>query len=327
MLDAAQHFRAAQQWLLETDGVAFTSRYLELARPPMRVHVLEAGAGNPTLLIHGGNSMAACWSPLLARLQSDLHLYAPDRPGCGLTDSMNYHRVPNFREHAVAFIESVLDAIGVERAHLIGNSIGGFWALLFALEHPERVGRLALLGEPAGSSNPPSPRHRVLATPLLNRLLYGTRLRPNRQNTRKLLAPVVAHPERLSEAFLDTVHTAAVLPGAQTAWLSMLERIARPGRRVELTYSLRSRLHQLEAPVLLVWGDRDGVGPQWGQRLVEVLPNARLSVVHEAGHLPWLDDPDRVAELVRDFLRGGDTDWRRSAPAHALIVKEPAVRT
>lgn len=260
--------------------------------------------------------MAAGWSPLLARLQTNLHLCAPDRPGCGLTGPIDYHDVVDFRAHAIDFIKSVLDASGIQRAHLIGNSIGGFWAFLFALPYADRVDRLVMLGEPAGSSDPPSWRHRLLGTPVLNRLLYATKLRPARHKTRQLLAPVVAHPERLSENLLDLVHAGAMLPWAQTAWLSMLKCIAGPGRRVELTYSLRGALARLTAPVLLVWGDQDGVGPEWGARLVEVLRNARLEVVREAGHLPWLDDADRVAHLTLGFLCGEDGQLElRSRPS------------
>lgn len=308
-----QQFRSAQQRLLEADHVQFVSRYLDLAEPAMRVHLLEAGSGPPTLLIHGGNSMAAGWSPLLSRLQSDLHLYAPDRPGCGLTDRIDYAHVKNFRAHANGFVTSMLDALGLDRAHVIGNSIGGFWALLFALENPQRVDRLVMLGEPAGASVRPQLRHRIGGTPVLNRLLYATKLRPNRARTRQLLAGVVAHPERLSEEFVDAAHAAAVLPGARQAWLSMLERLARPGRRIELTYSLRERLTDLRAPVLLVWGERDGAAPVWGQQLAEVTPNARLEVLPDAGHLPWLDEPDRVANLVRDFLRAEPQDSAENA--------------
>jgi pimeloyl-ACP methyl ester carboxylesterase len=268
----------------------------------MRVHLLEVGNGPPTLLIHGGNSVAAVWAPLLEGLQEKLHLYAPDRPGCGLSDAVDYARVADFHAHAVAFVRSTLDALGLARAHVIGNSMGGFWALLFALAYPERVDRLVLLGEPAGASRTLQRRHRVLATPLVNRLLYATKLRPERARTRQQLRAIMAHPERVSEELVEVVHAAAVLPGAHRAWLSMLERVARPGRRVELTYSLRPQLMRLHSPVLLVWGEQDPVLPVWGQQLVDSLPNARLVALPDTGHLPWLDAPEHVPALVRDFL-------------------------
>jgi pimeloyl-ACP methyl ester carboxylesterase len=182
---------------------------------------------------------------------------------------------------------------------------------------PERVDRLVLLGEPAGASRTLQLRHRVLATPLVNRLLYATKLRPERTRTRQQLRAVMVHPERVSEELLDVVDAAAVLPGAQRAWLSMLERVARPGRRVELTYSLRPQLGRLQIPVLLVWGKQDPAAPVWGQQLVDSLPSAHLVVLPDTGHLPWLDEPERVAALVRHFLCSTSTS---NSPSTAVLA-------
>src|SRR5690349_15088858 len=114
-------------------------------------HVLTAGAGDPVLMVHGGNSVAAMMEPLLGRVASRFTVYRPDRPGCGLTGPFDYRGV-DLRTHAVAFVESVLDGLGLERVSLVGNSMGGFWCLAFALANPSRVGRLVLVGEPAGSA-------------------------------------------------------------------------------------------------------------------------------------------------------------------------------
>jgi pimeloyl-ACP methyl ester carboxylesterase len=315
--DARQRFRTAQQDLFARHSLKVSSHFLRLPEPPMRVHLLELGSGPPTLLIHGGNSVAAVWAPLLQALQAQFHLYAPDRPGCGLSDPVDYARVADFHAHAIAFVRSTLDALGLARAHVIGNSMGGLWALLFALAYPERVDRLVLLGEPAGASRVPLPRHRVLGTPLVNRLLYATKLRPERARTRQQLRAVMVHPERVSEELLDVVHAATVLPDAQRAWLSMLERVARPGRRVELTYSLHPQLARLQIPVLLVWGEQDPVAPVWGQQLVDSLPNAHLVVLPDTGHLPWLDEPERVGALVQDFLCSTSASNSPSSPVLA----------
>jgi pimeloyl-ACP methyl ester carboxylesterase len=266
----------------------------------------------PVILIHGGNSVAAGWEPLLSLLQDDLRLYAPDRPGCGLTDKLDYSSVP-FREHAVAFIGSVLDELGLGRVSLVGNSMGGYWALLFALAHPERVERLALIGEPAGTSRHPSFRFRLISTPGLNRLLYATALKPRRSRTRRQLRMLAAHPERVPEAFLDVVHAAAVLPGARRAWLSMLERVNPPGRAPRLTYALRPELSRIQCPTRFIWGDRDFCSPSWGEQLCQLIPQAHLDVIHDAGHLAWLDAPERVAGLLREFL-GTTPDGSAAAP-------------
>ncbi len=324
---AAHSFVAAQARLLQETGTRAGSRLLTICEPAARVqqvHVLEVGRDGapPVVLIHGGNSVAAGWEPLLSLLQEDLRLYAPDRPGCGLTDKLDYHGVP-FREHAVAFVGAVLDALDLKRASLVGNSVGGYWALLFALAHPERVERLALVGESAGSARRPTFRHRLLCTPGLNRLLYATVLKPNRKRARQQLRMLVAHPEQVSEAFLDLAHAAAILPGAQRAWLSMLEQVWPVWQAPALTYALRPELPQVGCPTLFIWGARDFCSPSWGKELCRLIPQARLEVIPDAGHLAWLDAPQRVADLLREFL--GTTPGGSSvAPVEGPIARQGA---
>jgi 2-hydroxy-6-oxonona-2,4-dienedioate hydrolase/4,5:9,10-diseco-3-hydroxy-5,9,17-trioxoandrosta-1(10),2-diene-4-oate hydrolase len=306
METAEDRFVAAQARLFQETGTRAGSRFLAIRAPAARVeqvHVLEMGGDGapPVLLIHGGNSVAAGWEPLLSLLQDDLHLYAPDRPGCGLTDKLDYHGVP-FREHAIAFIGAVLDGLGLTRASLVGNSMGGYWGLVFALAHPERVERLALVGEPARSSRHLSLRHRLISTPGLNRLLYSTALKPRRTRTRRQLRGLMVHPERVSEKFLDMAYAAAVLPGAQRAWLSMLEQVNPPGWAPQLTYALRPELPRMQCPTLFVWGERDFCSPWWGKHLCQLIPQARLEVLADAGHLAWLDAPRQVAGHLRAFL-------------------------
>lgn len=312
METAEDRFVAAQARLFQETGTRATSQFLTIHAPAagvQRVHVLEMGddGAPPVVLIHGGNSVAAGWEPLLSLLQDNLRLYAPDRPGCGLTDKLDYHGMP-FREHAIAFIGSVLDGLGLERVSLVGNSVAGYWALVYALAHPERVERLVMVGEPAASARHPSFRHRVLATPGLNNLLYATALKPRRDRTREQLRAIVAHPERASEAFLDVAYAAATLPGAQRAWLSMVESINPPTWGPRLTYALRPELPHIQCPTLFVWGDHDGCSPSWGQEMCAIMPHARLEVIPDAGHLPWLDAPQQVAGLLRSFLAMPQSD-------------------
>jgi pimeloyl-ACP methyl ester carboxylesterase len=100
---AEERFLRAQAVLLAGNGNSVHSRFVQIAEPSLRVQVLEGGQGEPVLLLHGGDGVAAQWEPLLSRLSSGFHIYAPDRPGCGLTDMFNYHNV-TLREHAVDFV-------------------------------------------------------------------------------------------------------------------------------------------------------------------------------------------------------------------------------
>ena len=97
--------------------------------------------------------MAVQFAPLLGGLQGSLRCFAPDRPGCGLTDKIDYVGVP-FRQHAVDFVKSLVDELHLPKAAIAGNSMGGYWALVFALAAPERVTKLVLLGGVAGSPPP-----------------------------------------------------------------------------------------------------------------------------------------------------------------------------
>ncbi len=148
-------FKKTQQALLNKYSVKAQSKYLKLNKPPLTAHVLEAGQGDPVLLLHGGNATAAQFAPLMGLLQQEYLLFAPDRPGCGLTDKIDYRGVP-FRQHALDFVTAIMDGLHLPKARIVASSMGGYFALVFALAHPERVTKLVLLGEPA-ASGPPQP--------------------------------------------------------------------------------------------------------------------------------------------------------------------------
>ncbi len=301
---AEERFWQSQNLLLAGNGSRVHSQFVQIAEPRLRVQVLEAGEGEPVLLLHGGNGMAAQWEPLLSRLSSGFHIYAPDRPGCGLTDMFSYREVP-LREHAVKFVLATMDALGLQTANLVGNSMGGYFALVFALSHPERVKRLITVGEPAGSSATIAPANRLLAMRGLNGMMYATIMKPGRSATyegfRRIL---VAHPERLSSAYLDCCTAASEIPGAIESWLTLLEDCHITRGRSTLTYRLRPELPRLSMPTLLIWGDKDSFGPPTlAKEMAQAIPNGRAEVVPDAGHLAWLDQPETVAGLISNFLR------------------------
>jgi 2-hydroxy-6-oxonona-2,4-dienedioate hydrolase len=309
---AEERFRKAQDALFIQVSLRATQRYLEVRDPGLRVHVIEAGSGDPLLFVHGGNSVAASWAPLLARLQDRFHLYAPDRPGCGLTSPFSYLGV-DLRTHGAAFLVRVLDGLGIDRASIIGNSMGGYFALAFAFAHPERVSKLVLLGEPAGSAPRPSIFHRLVGTRGINTLLYSTVLAPHGDaaSARKGLVrgKLVANIDRLSEELLACMAEGAVLPGAVESWITMVERAFSPSGMglvfsdSQLTWALRSELGRMDSPTLLLWGDKDPFGaPTLGQEMAKLMPHATCAVIPNAGHLPWLDEPELCARLTAAFL-------------------------
>lgn len=311
---AVERFRRTQEAALAETGASVTSRFIDVAAPALRVHLLEAGAGEPVLMIHGGGA-AVLWAPLIARLAPHFQLVMPDRPGFGLTTPFDYRGVI-LRSHGVELVHGMLEALGRERVALIGNSMGGFFAMAFAMAYPDMVSRLVLLGEPAGTSGKlgsPFRYHRLVGTRGLNALLYATVLRPPKDaaGARRGLARgrLVADPGRVSDVLLQSFAAAAQLPGATRGWTTMVEQVFVPpgmgvfARGMTATHALLPELGKLTAPTLLLWGDRDPLAtPDEGRALVGRMPHARFEIVEDASHLVWLDQPQICAEAITSFL-------------------------
>jgi pimeloyl-ACP methyl ester carboxylesterase len=119
------------------------SRYIQV-NSGRRVHVIEAGEGPPVLFLHGSSTSSLSLLPLLERPEG-VRAIAVDRPGFGLSEPVRVPRA-RFRDAAIEFLDEVVDELGLASSAIAGNSMGGTWALWYALARPDRVRRLALLG-------------------------------------------------------------------------------------------------------------------------------------------------------------------------------------
>ena len=332
--EAAAQFRQAQERVLAEHGLDATSTFLDLGKPLGRAHVLSAGTGDPVVMIPG-NSPAATWVPLAARLSSRHELLMVDRPGTGLSTMFDFRGV-DLREHGVTFLEALLDAMGRDRVAIAGNSMGGYFAMVFALAHPGRVSKLVLLGEPANTAGMRGSRlryHRLVGTRGLN----ATVLRPPKDGAgaRAALARgrLLADPGRPSDAMLECLAAGARMPGASRSFRTMVERVFVPaGSGIFAsgslgTHALKPELGRLGTPSLFLWGDRDPLGtPDDGRGLVERMPNARLKVIEDAGHVPWIEWPDLCADAVGAFLADEAPEGRAALDQqpHARASAAPA---
>ena len=148
-------------------GASVRSRYVEVAGD--RVHLLEKSAGPPVVLLHGTGNSAGFFLPLLNELEG-VRAMAIDLPGVGLSDPIDLPR-KRYRETAVAWLDSLLDALELDAAALLGHSGGGRWALWYAMAHPGRVKRLVLIGVPGlPKTRCPLPI-RLIGTPGMGELL------------------------------------------------------------------------------------------------------------------------------------------------------------
>jgi pimeloyl-ACP methyl ester carboxylesterase len=277
--------------------------------------LFELGEGPPLLLVHGGADGAFDWVPILPALARKRHVLVVDRPGHGLADPFDYKGV-DLLDHARTFLRDILDALDLPAVEIAANSIGGLLAVAFALDKPERVSRLVLVGAPVGVARDAPLLLRLMSLPLVGQALGRLMMRnPTRDESRKFWGLIqVAHPERLEDAFLDVdvAHTRRNLDSI----LSLIRCVGRGIRGGHLV--LGDRWQTLKVPTLFLGGERDVfVRPKFEKALAAIAegnPNVRLLRTPDAGHLPWLDEPERVVAEIERFL---DTQPRSGVEAVA----------
>jgi pimeloyl-ACP methyl ester carboxylesterase len=265
--------------------------------------LFELGEGPPLLLLHGGADGAFDWVPILPALARNRRVLVVDRPGHGLADPFDYKGV-DLLDHARTFLRDVLDALDLPAVDIAANSIGGLLAIAFALDKPERVSRLVLVGAPVGVARDAPLLLRWMSLPLVGQALGRLMMRnPTRDESRKFWGLIqVAHPERLADAFLDVdvAHTRRNLDSI----LSLIRCVGRGIRGGHLV--LGDRWQTLKVPTLFLGGERDVfVRPKFEKALhaiAEGNPNVRLLRTPDAGHLPWLDEPEQVVAEIERFL-------------------------
>ncbi|MFD6676853.1 alpha/beta fold hydrolase [Rhodococcus zopfii] len=273
-----------------------------IRRRSARVHVIEAGDGPPVVQLHGNNTSSLSHLMLLEHMPR-ARSYLVDRPGFGLSDPDPFPR-NGLRRWAVAFLDEVLDELGLGAAVLAGASGGGSWSVWYALDRPERVRGLVLVGSvpllpgariPAGI--------RLMATPLLGGFL-GRTVKPGRRTLLRLMSSmgegdtILRYPD-LFASLLDAAHDPVATAADTAEFRALLSPFGvRSGARIR-----PDELRRLPVPTLMIWGDRDPVVPVAdAQAAADLIPNARLEVL-PAGHVPQLGNPARVAELMEGFTR------------------------
>lgn len=296
-----ERMKEMQAEVLTAYGTEAKSRYLTLTDPPIQVHLWEAGEGEPVILLHGGPSQALQFVPIMSALERQFHLVAPDLPGFGLTQEFDW-RILGIPELARRYAGSLMDEIGFERAHLVGNSIGGYWCLRFAMAHPERVDKLAMLGGTYGLDRSLPLFLRLAGRRGLNRFLFATIFRPSLRGTRIMYKSLGNDVEMIPPEYLECEYMHSTLRKVRRATFSATGE-ATTLRGVPRKYYLREELTNISIPTLFIWGDRDAAVPlESGKEAVGLMPNARLEVVADAGHLPWWDEPERCTKLLLEFL-------------------------
>ncbi|MGK8501871.1 4,5:9,10-diseco-3-hydroxy-5,9,17-trioxoandrosta-1(10),2-diene-4-oate hydrolase [Nocardia asiatica] len=277
-----------------------TSRYAQV-RLDLRLHYHEAGVGNgPTIvLLHGGGPGASSWSnfarniPVLAQ---HFHVLAVDQPGYGRSDKPTEH--PQYFVHSAAALKDLLDHLEItSRVHLLGNSLGGGAAVRFALDYPDRAGKLVLMGPGGLSTNlfAPDPTEGV-------KLLSKFNYEPTRENLEAFLRIMVFDQSLVTDELIDERFASASTPEALAATRAMGKSFASADFEQGMLWRDAYKLRQ---PVLLIWGREDRVNPLDGALVAtKLIPRAQLHVFGGCGHWAQLEKFHEFNRLAIDFLAG-----------------------
>jgi pimeloyl-ACP methyl ester carboxylesterase len=264
-----------------------------------RIGYRQAGSGPVLLLIHGITSSSATWERVLPYLARRYTVIAPDLVGHGSSEAPRGDY--SLGAHA-SNVRDLLVALGHERASIVGHSLGGGIAMQFAYQFPERCERLALI-DSGGLGREVNVLLRAATLPgaeLVLPLLAATRL----LDAGRLASNVLGRLGLRARTDVEEIaHGHATLSdaAARAAFVHTLRAVVEPGgQRIDASNRLYLSAH---IPFLLVWGERDSIIPAaHGIAAHDRLPGSRLELFGGSGHFPQLDEPQRLIDVLVDFV-------------------------
>lgn len=225
-----------------------------------------AGEGEPVVLVHGLPGSTRWWSHNIPALARQYRVYLVDLPGFGTMRSLRRRFV---LAEAASWLSEWMTAVGLERVHLVGHSMGGYVSVRLAASQPKIVRRLALVapaGVPAGRS-------------MLGHLI-----------------PLLFAARYATPSFMPVLIRDALKMGPTTLWRAARDLLAE---------DVQEDLQKIESPTLLVWGENDPlIPPAVGDLFREEIPNSRLILLRNAGHVPMFDRPREFDAALLAFLAG-----------------------
>ncbi len=265
----------------------------------LSIRYFQSGSeGLPLVLFHGTGETALDWSWVLPQLGEKYCVYAPDFPGNG-------ESAKPIREYSIEFLTQFatdfLNAIGIDRAVVGGNSLGGLIALQLALAHSARIAGLVLI-DSTGLGEAVTPLLSSLTLPVFGEIaVAGCRTPVGAvMRSRSRAALQFAHPDQIPIEWYAEQENLAQTFGFLEATLSSLRAQLNPiGQRTVMVEALP----RLQMPTLLLWGEDDLIFPKaQAEAAVKHLQQGYLSIIPDCGHIPHLEQPDRFVTELDEFL-------------------------
>lgn len=262
----------------------FRQSFVELSHGQTRY--LEAGQGAPVILLHGVGYTAGgdLWLPNIGPLADRFRVIAPDFLGWGLGDRLNLEY--SFA-YLVDFVRELQDALDIDRSHVVGHSMGGWIASLFAYESPNRVDKLVLVS--SGGT-------RTRTIPEMTEFQP-----PDRAAILQQLRGYFGEADIDLEQMADEAVAKTQRPEALESYRKILKHMNTGANRSR--YNTLRRLARVKVPTMIVWGDRDEVNSvEMAHATKEVMPHARLEILPDTGHMLPMQRSAELNRLLLDFL-------------------------
>jgi 4,5:9,10-diseco-3-hydroxy-5,9,17-trioxoandrosta-1(10),2-diene-4-oate hydrolase len=244
---------------------------------------LSAGTGTPLILLHGAGAGAVTWYPSFSSLSKRFWVIAPDIVGYGESEKPD---AAYDRPYFANWLKDFLSALSISRAHVVGLSQGGAIALQFVLENPGAVDKLVLVDSGGLGAQP--------SLPSFFGMLWLNSF-PSALANRFYARYILHRPENRDPCHAS--YSLAVIKGKGG------KKAFRQGRGAAVSAISEVSLRQMSNEMLLVWGEDDQLFPiVHGERAADIIPNARIVRLKEAGHLPLMDQPEKFNQALMDFL-------------------------
>ena len=266
-----------------------------------RTRTIEAGSGDPLILIHGVGGHAEAYSRNIRRLGQHFHTIAVDLLWHGF--SSKPMPVPKLMVEVYAKqLLDLMDSMGIDRANIEGESLGGWITLHMALNHPTRVKKIILNTNAGVRFN----RDKVKVdeaggTNALRERSLAAISNPTHETVRKRLEWLMASPDRVTEELIDVRYAIYNNPETQKS-LSGVFGNSFSQDRPDLIEE--ARLADVRCPTLTLWADKNpGVGEDGGRRVASLIPGAEYYCIKDAAHWPQWEKPEEHDRVVSEFLR------------------------
>ena len=276
--------------------IFFEDHYIKAGNVNTR-YWLAGEKGSAVILLHGLNCHVEFWEKNIAALAQEHSVFAVDIVGFGRTDKP---AIAYTFQQMADFVIDFMNAMNIDKASLVGHSMGGGITMMVAARVPERIEKIVLV-DSSGLGKRMSLLVRLITLPVIGEVLT----KPSRQGVVRQMQMCLYDHSQASDDFIDRAVAIGKLPDTQRSVLSVLRGGCNIfGMKKKVVTDFSECIKRISAPILAIWGRQDRINPfSDGEAAVERMGDVRLHIIDQADHFPQIDKPGEFNATVLDFLR------------------------